>query len=54
MAASEEALAEVALDNLPGIADGSQVGPRVPFEQQIEILQDLCKDSSRDPRQIGR
>jgi len=37
MGGGEEALAEVAADDLLGIADGGEIGASVPLEEQIEI-----------------
>src|ERR1700679_282252 len=37
MDAGEEALAEVAADDLFRLADGREVGSGVPFEEQVEI-----------------
>ena len=34
---SEEALAEVAADDLLGVADGGEVGTGVPLEQKVEV-----------------
>jgi hypothetical protein len=35
--ASEEAFAEVAADDVFGVADGGEVGAGVPLEEEVEI-----------------
>ena len=37
MAGGEEALAEVAADDVFGVADGGEVGAGVPLEEQVEV-----------------
>jgi hypothetical protein len=41
MAAGEEALAEVAADDLLGLADRGKVGAGVPAQQQIQVQREL-------------
>ncbi len=47
MPGGEEALAEVAADDLFGVADGGQVGAGVPLEQEIEIKGELGAERGR-------
>jgi hypothetical protein len=46
MDAGEEGLAEVALDDFFGVADGGEVGAGVPLEEEIEIGGELGVEGS--------
>jgi hypothetical protein len=48
----EETLAEVAADDLFGIADGGQVGARIPFEEETEVSREPWEKSDREVGKI--
>ncbi len=48
----EEAFAEVAADDLFGVANGGEVGAGVPFEEEIEVEGELGEDFGRDGREV--
>ena len=50
----KEALAEVAADDLSGIADRREVGSSIPLEQKIQIKRELRKDGLRGIQIRGR
>jgi hypothetical protein len=47
VAGGEEALAEVAADDLFGVADGGEVGAGVPLEEEIEVERELTIERGR-------
>ncbi len=53
MVGGEEAFAEVAADDLFGVADGGEVGAGVPFEEEVEVGGELGEEVARWIRQIS-
>jgi len=53
MSGCEQALTEVATDDLFGISDGGEVGASVPFEEEIEVEGELRDQTCRRIGQIG-
>jgi hypothetical protein len=53
VAASKEALAKVAADDLLRIADGREIGAGVPFEEEVEVSGEVGKEVSGDFGKVG-
>ena len=54
MGGGEEAFAEVAADDLFGVADGGEVGAGVPFEEEVEVEGELGDQGCGGIGQVGR
>ena len=54
MGGGEEAFAEVAADDLFGVADGGEVGAGVPLEEQVEVEGELGENCRWEGPGIGR
>jgi hypothetical protein len=52
MLSGEEAFAEVAADDLFGIADGGEIGAGVPLEEEMEVSRELRKQGGGRIREI--
>ena len=48
MVGAEEAFAEVAPDDVFGVADGGEVGAGVPLEEEVQIGGELGEDLRRE------
>ena len=53
MLGGEEALSEVAADNLFRVADSREIGAGVPFEEEVEVCGDLREEIRGRSRDIG-
>lgn len=53
MTRGEETLPEVTADDLPGIANGSEICAGIPLQEEIEIDRELGEEHRRGIRKVG-